>query len=323
MNEMKQKEKGLFLLCSSIVFLAAIFLLVKFIHNAEFGNVKEVELPGQVLGATVDARGEMPFVEEVVKELPVLNEKFLVDVEAKSYMVFNLDTGQVLAEKNSETKLPIASLTKLMTGYVSYINLDFTKNYTIYPKRFWQVSPFLNIKTGDSIKAGDLFESMLIGSANDAAFALSEAFETVTGLDFVREMNTQASLLGMKNTSFSNPAGFDSQNNFSTAKDLKVLVGKVFNIPVFNNLARKTVYSFKSETGNLYRVKATNKLIGKYSDIFAIKTGFTKSSLGSMATVLEANGKQIVIIVLDSQTREADTLNIRKAILEALGASGQ
>ncbi len=317
MDQMKQKEKLLFYFASGIVMLAGVFLFARFVSLATFENKAALKNEGQVLGASIDARGELPIEERLKFELPALPEKLLQKVNAESYIVFDLDSGQVLAEKNSKEQLPIASLTKLMTGYVAYLNLDFSKICKTFPKKYWQVGPFLNLEYGDEVKSGDLFESMLVGSANDAAFALAQCFESKTDLDFVNEMNAQAKILNMENTSYSNPAGFDSVNNFSSAEDLKNLISKVFKIPVFNNLSRKTSYSFESENKNFYKVQATNKLIDKYSDILAVKTGYTKSSLGSMATVVEVMGKQIVVIVLDTETRESDTLKIRQAILEA------
>jgi hypothetical protein len=226
-------------------------------------------------------------------------------------------SGQIFSEKNSYEKLPIASLTKLMTGYVAYKNLNFKETAEVYPRTFWQVSPKLNLTFKDRILVQDLFDSMIIGSANDSAFALAQFYENSTQKNFIEEMNKTAAELGMLDTSFSNPAGFDSMQNFSTVSDLKILITKVFSLPAFKNLARKTSIEFTSLSGNSYKIKATNKLLNKYQDILAIKTGYTKESLGSMATVIDSGLGEIALIVLHSPEREKDTLNLREAVLNS------
>jgi len=271
---------------------------------------------GQILGAQINARGvnEPQLASEYEISLP---ENLSGKIKAKSYMVFSLKSGQIFSEKNSYEKLPIASLTKLMTGYVAYKNLNFKETAEVYPRTFWQVSPKLNLTFKDRILVQDLFDSMIIGSANDSAFALAQFYENSTQKNFIEEMNKTAAELGMLDTSFSNPAGFDSMQNFSTVSDLKILITKVFSLPAFKNLARKTSIEFTSLSGNSYKIKATNKLLNKYQDILAIKTGYTKESLGSMATVIDSGLGEIALIVLHSPEREKDTLNLREAVLNS------
>lgn len=279
----------------------------------------------EVLGAFIDARGE-PGQAGLAgkKNFPPLSADDLRAVKAKSYRVFALNGGQVLAEKQPDLKLPIASLTKLMTAYIAYQTLDFQSLDNVTNPRATNVSPSLGLKAGDNVQVGDLFNAMLIGSANDAAFELGSAFEKrFAGSRFTDEMNAQAALLNMNDSNFSNPAGFDVGQNFSTAADMQKLVSATFSLAAFKNLSRKTSYSFAGASGRNYRVRSTNKLINKYDDIFAVKTGYTQSSLGSMVTVLETAFGDVGIIVLDSPQRESDTLLIRKAILNAITSDGK
>lgn len=267
----------------------------------------------RVLGAQIDIRGQLPLTPLTV--LAKLESSELAGVKAKSYRVFDLDTGEVLAEKRPYEPLPIASLTKLMTAYVVYESLDLGAMADVWPKKSWLVPPYLNFTPGDSIKIQDLFNAMLVGSANDAGFALANYYNSQTGGNFVERMNEQVKILNMTGTSYSNPVGFDSDGNFSTANDLQILISRVFNIPAFKNLSRKTEYAFVSQSGKSYSVSATNQLIKKYPDLFAVKTGYTPGSLGSMATVLNSGGRETAIIILDSPQREADTLIVRQALI--------
>ncbi len=313
---MKHTEKLLLIGAFLLVFSASVWVIAKLYGSAE-NSALSLERTGEVLGARIDVRGEIPqkSIEEPV--FPVISKKLLEGVKAKSFIVFDLGSGQTLAEKDITQKLPIASLTKLMTAYVAYFNMDLSKYATVTPKSLWTVSPRLGIISNDALKIEDLFNSMLIGSANDAGFALAQIYEKANKSNFVEKMNTEAESLGMVNSSFSNPVGFDSDNNFSTAEDLKVLIGNVFKLPAFKNLSRRTSYEFESGEGKFYKIPATNKLIQKYPDVLAIKTGYTKNALGSMASVVEYNGRETVIIVLDTVQRETDTLLIRRALLDS------
>ena len=317
------KHKKLKILFLGLVMAAGGYFIAQ--KSAVFFKAEPTGQKPEVLGAFIDARGE-PGPADLAnkKNFPFLLADDLKTVKAKSYRVFALDGGQILTEKQPDLKLPIASLTKLMTAYITYQTLDFQSLDSVKNPRAANISPSLGLKDGDSVQIGDLFNAMLIGSANDAAFELASAFEKrFAGTDFTDEMNAQAALLNMNDSNFSNPAGFDIGRNFSTAADMQKLVNATFSLAAFKNLSRKTSYSFAGALGKDYRVRSTNRLINKYDDILAVKTGYTQNSLGSMVTVLETSFGDVGIIVLDSPQRETDTLLIRKAILNAIASDSK
>ncbi len=119
---------------------------------------------------------------------------------------------------------------------------------------------------------------MLVGSCNDAALALSHFVENQTGQSFVSLMNAQAKILGMQNTSYANAIGFDDQNNFSTAEDLKTLISKTQGFSAFTDLGRRQSYNFQSLDGQNFYVRATNQLLQKNPDLQAIKNRLHQSS---------------------------------------------
>ncbi len=264
----------------------------------------------QVLGANTSIRGDAPSGQFEYKKV---SEPDLSAVTAKSYLVFDLETGENLLEKDSDKKSSIASLTKLLTGLTVYNNSDLNASFTVNPKALIKVSPVLNLRAGDEVKALDVFSAMLIGSCNDAALAL--AYFTGGSKDaFVSLMNEQAEKIGMKNSSFANPLGFDSVANYSTAADLKLLISQTEKLSAFSSLGRKTSYDFSGKFGNNYHATATNKLISNHSDIKAIKTGYTDASGGAMASLVQKQGRQMVILVLESANREQDTLRLKTAL---------
>jgi D-alanyl-D-alanine carboxypeptidase (penicillin-binding protein 5/6) len=271
----------------------------------------------QVLGDSITSpnsiRGQDFSVPNTINQI---SNPDLSTISAKSFLVFDLNSGQNLMEKAPGQKLAIASLTKLLTGLVAYKNSDLNQNIKIGPGDILNVKPNLNFTVGDNIKALDVFSAMLVGSCNDAALTLGNYAAGVAGENFVALMNRQASELGMVNSNFSNPMGFDSLSNYSTADDIKLLIAATQQLAAFKDLGRRTSYSFFGSSGREYSTTATNTLIKQYPDLEAIKTGLTEQAGQAMATKLTVGTRQIIILVLDSRDREADTLKLRQMVLD-------
>lgn len=265
----------------------------------------------EVLGVDTSIRGQ-----PLPEKLPVakIKEPDVNTVSAKSFLVFDLATGQNLLEKNSAKKLNIASLTKLLTALVAYEKTDLNKSFVISQEDVLNVNPTLGLQPGDSVKALDIFNAMLIGSTNDAALALADFTNRETVENFVLLMNSKAESLGMLNSNFSNPMGFDSQYNYSTAEDLKKLIVETEKLAAFTGLGRRTGYEFTSDNGKTYSVEATNKLLREHPEIEAIKTGSTPIAGEAMATKFKLDGNDIVIILLGSKDREGDTLKLKEMV---------
>jgi D-alanyl-D-alanine carboxypeptidase len=141
---------------------------------------------------------------------------------------------------------------------------------------------------------------MLIGSANDAALALSHAVEKKSGELFETTMNRTALELGMT----------------QSAQDLVKLINELDKYSAFSLVGKATQYSFKSQTGNTYKIRATNKLASTDSEIYAVKTGFTGGAQGTMITQAQRDNHKIIIIILGSNNREGDTIKLKEAAFE-------
>ena len=284
------------------------------IGSVEILNTASASSEPQVLGDETTIRGATDAGTEASKVIQLSNSD-LSTVSAKSYLVFDLAGGQNLLERNVNQKLSIASLTKLVTGLVAYQNLDFNRDITITKPDILKIKPDLNFETGDSVKASDVFNAMLIGSCNDAALTLANDVASITQKNFIGLMNQMAQNLGMTNSSFANPIGFDSPDNYSTAQDVKALITATQQLAVFKDVGRRTSYEFTGNLGQNYSTLATTRLIQAYPDMQAIKTGFTNEAQGAMTTKITINGHEAVIIVLGSKNREQDTLKLRSALL--------
>ena len=271
----------------------------------------------QVLGEEASIRGDAPQKPQEPPLFVKTNDMDYSSVTAKSFLVYDGNTGQILAKKNKDLRLPIASLTKIITGLVAYDNLDFNALLTVAQSDIFNVSPILHLAIGDQIKINDIFDSMIVGSANDAAMALANHVEKVTGRDFIELMNEKAQVLGMANSKFSNPLGFDSKDNYSTAADLKLAVDASQQLAVFSNLGRRTSFYFSGLSGLGYKIFATDKLLSSHPEIEAVKTGYTENSMGSIIVKVSHQGRKLIFIVLDSVSRERDLEKLEQQIIDS------
>lgn len=241
-----------------------------------------------------------------------------LDVQAKSFLVFNETTGEIIASKNPNTAIAIASITKLMTAFVvqKYGNLN--DIWAIGPSSTNDIRPILGLSIGDRVIIQDLVNAMLIGSANDAAQSLGEYTTSITDTPIIDLMNKEADALEMNATHYENPIGFDSEQNYSTANDLKKLLDTIRPISLFSSIDRKQSYAFTSVNGNSYSVKATNTLVAQDPEIHAIKTGFTDEAGGAMITAVYHNDTKFIIIILGSPNREDDTIRIKNEVIKKI-----
>lgn len=235
-------------------------------------------------------------------------------VTAKSFLAYDEATGEILAERSPQEQVSIASLTKLLTALIAYENLDMDERVTIQNEDLIAVRPVVGLKPGEVIRVVDLINSMIVGSTNDAALALSNHVAKKLNTPFADLMNKKAKDLEMEQSHFSNPLGFDSWYNYSTAMDIKKLVSATQSKALFALAGRKTHYDFTDLEGRDYTIAATNKLIASHEDIEAIKTGLTPEAGGAMVVRAKKDGHSVILIVLGSSQREQDTLAIKEEV---------
>lgn len=225
--------------------------------------------------------------------------RFTDPITAQKVVVLDVPSNTLLVEKNGYEKWPIASLTKLMTAAVFLdTHTSFNKKVTIKTQDH-SIGSRIGFKTGAVVRAGDLFNAMLMVSANDAAKALVRS----TGLShsaFIKKMNTKARSWGLMSTTFVEETGLDARN-VSTAVDYAHLAQKAFDNSLISTTTVKKTYSFKDiKTGKKYAVKNLNPLIGSPLAITATKTGFIDESDLNLVARSQAQGRNIIAVVLGS-----------------------
>lgn len=221
-------------------------------------------------------------------------------IEAKSAIVVEMKNGQerILFQKNITDRLPIASLTKIMTALIVLENMDLAKIIKINKEAINQEGEAGKLVAGEEISVKNLLYAMLLESSNDAAFAVTSDL----GMDyFINLMNEKAKVLQLNNTHFSSPLGFDDEQNFSTAYDFVKLINYSLNNQFLWQILRTSLFEASDISGTIFhRWETTNKLLGILSNVFGGKTGWTLKAGGCMALVIDnpKNDSKIISVLL-------------------------
>jgi D-alanyl-D-alanine carboxypeptidase len=226
-------------------------------------------------------------------------------------IVIEASTGYVISEKNADKRLYPASLTKMMTLYLTFdaLSQGTLSRYQYIPvsKRAASQEPSsLGLRTGDTIRVEDAILAIATKSANDCAVALAEA---VGGSEerFARAMVAKARQLGMNNTSFVNASGLHNRSQFSTARDMALLSrALIHDYPRYYHY-----FSTASFTYGDYTYLNHNKLMGNYQGMDGLKTGYVYASGFNLAASAVRNNTRLIGVVFGGRT--ARTRNIAMA----------
>ena len=238
----------------------------------------------------------------------------MLDLKSSVAYVIDQDTHEVLLSKNDHAVLPIASITKLMTGMiVSEAQLPLEEAITITQDDVdTEKGSSSRLRVGTVLTRGELLHLALMSSENRAANALGRTYPG--GMHaFVALMNNKAAQLGMRDTRFVEPTGLSSQNQ-SSAKDLATLVASAYNDPILRELS--TSASREVEVGkHTLQYKTTNRLIKNPNwDIGLQKTGYISEAGQCLVMQAKIAGRKLIMVFLDSAgklSRIADAERVR------------
>ncbi len=226
---------------------------------------------------------------------------------AKAAMAFDLNSGTILYSKNFDHKLPIASLTKLMTALVVLNRADLNQSIVVTRADQTTVGSTVGLVVGEEIRIRDLLKALLIPSANDAALALANHVGGNLEV-FAQEMNQHAAKLGLTSTRFTNPVGWDSDENYSTTMDLIKITQEVLKHKELADIVATKQTLIGSVDGRFsHQLTTTNQLMLEDSEIIGVKTGFTSKALGNLIILDNHDNQKVLTVVLGSQNREDDT----------------
>ena len=241
-------------------------------------------------------------------------------IAAKSWILLDATSGQVIAAQDPSARIEPASLTKIMTAYVTFqalkdkkIDINQMVNVSV---KAWKVdasSSKMFIDPATPVKINDLLYGLMVQSGNDAAVALAEAVAGDEGT-FVVLMNREAQRMGMKNTKFANPHGLPSADNYSTAYDLAILAARVIaDFPQFYKID-----SVKSFTYNKITQPNRNRLLWLDPTVDGMKTGHTESSGYSMiASAKRPSGnynRRLISVMIGTNSDQTRTQESQKLL---------
>lgn len=229
-------------------------------------------------------------------------------IAAKSYMLLDATSGQVLAAHDPDARVEPASLVKIMTAYLSFNaikekRLDLEQMIQV-SEHAWRVdkdSSKMFIEPRVPVSVNDLLHGLIVQSGNDAAVALAEA---VAGTEpsFVALMNREAERMGLKSTRFANAHGLPHPENYSTARDLAKLAQHMIN----DHPELYKIYSVKSFTYNKITQSNRNRLLWLDPTVDGLKTGYTSAAgYCLISTAKRPNGnhdRRLVSVVLGTDS---------------------
>ncbi|MGB1360497.1 MAG: D-alanyl-D-alanine carboxypeptidase family protein [Alphaproteobacteria bacterium] len=216
---------------------------------------------------------------------------------APQAIVYDMESKQILLNKNSSNRMYPASMTKIMTAYVVFDalkkgNLTMDTKFRISKKSWKKGGSKMFVKYNSLVSVNDLLHGVIVQSGNDAAIAIAEGMAG-TEENFARIMNSYAKKLGMTGTHFTNSTGWPDKNHYTTAKDLvKLSIAMIRNFPEYYGIWGKREFTY-----NKIKQPNRNPLLGKSLGADGLKTGHTEiSGYGLVASVKQGNRRLIFVL---------------------------
>ena len=229
-------------------------------------------------------------------------------VKATALYLVELQSGRVLLEKNATRRLPPASLTKIMTALIALEAAPLQQVVKIDRRALLHHSAY-KFRAGEEFLLRDLVTAMLVASANDACEAVAWH---IGGDDkrFVAMMNERAVRLGLKNTHFANPCGFDAPGHYSTAADLAKLTEQALQQPFFSMMVRTLVRDISTvDGGRQLMLHSTNELLVD-PDMNGVKTGYTSKAGRCLIASMYKDTHRLLLVGLDLRDQWQQATNL-------------
>jgi len=232
------------------------------------------------------------------------------NVYADGTIAYDFDSGEILYQKLQDMKLPTASISKVMTALIVLENSKTDNLITVSKNAEEQIPNKADLKDGEKLTVDELLYALMMLSANDAAYALAEG--TLGYDEFVKKMNEKAEWLGLKNTKFTNPAGFDDPEHKSTAYDLGVITRyAIKNHPEILKYMGTLEYSIqKSDRNEPHYLYHLSGLLKSYQGMDGAKTGLTWEAGNTFIGTAKRDGKRIVIVIFNTHSAGEDIGNV-------------
>ena len=251
-------------------------------------------------------------VGEKQEDIEGTNTDIALEIESPSALLMELNSGQILYEKDGETARRPASVTKIMTMLLAFealdsgkLTLDSVVTVSEHAASMGGSQVFLEVNEQQTVQ--DILKCMIVSSANDAAVAMAE---TIAGSEeaFVQMMNQRAKELGMNQTNFVNACGLEAEGHVMSAKDIAILsrelVLKHPQVLEYSTIWMDTIIHKTNKGESEFGLANTNKFLKKYEGANGLKTGYTSAAGFSMSATATRNGTTLIAVVMGSKTKD-------------------
>ncbi len=249
------------------------------------------------------------------------------NVEAKTAILQDYLSGEILYEKDADMSIYPASMTKIMTSIIAFDLIK--KNQLSMDDKFivsenaWRLAnagySSMFIMVGDEVSVENLLKGIIIASGNDACVALAEGIAG-TEEEFAIMMTSKAQEIGMYNTNFSNSSGINDPNNYSTVRDILIMSDYLIrNYPDFYTYFSEKEFSWDRTGGDPIAQGNRNTLLYKDIGVDGIKTGYLAVEKYSLASSIKKNERRLIAVGSGFKTKKARTNQSRKLLNYGLG----
>ena len=235
------------------------------------------------------------------ESIPVTSFGQTINSSAKAMSVIEVNSGRELFKKDSNSKLAMASTTKIMTALVTIENCkNFDEIVKIDKRAIGIEGTSIYLTDKENLTVKDLLYGLILASGNDASVALASHFGRGDINNFVSMMNQKAIEIGALNTCFKNPHGLDEEGHFTTANDLAKITGYALKNDIFREIvSTKNKVIPGNEKVEARYLKNKEKLLTTYPDCIGVKTGFTDNAGRCNVSAVERDNMLVVCVVLN------------------------
>ena len=248
--------------------------------------------------------------------IPVVRAEEIEDLapNAKSAIMIEASTGEILFKKNENEKLAPASMTKMMSMLlimeeIEKGNLKWDEEITASENASSMGGSQIFLEAGEKMNVTELLKGIAIASGNDATVAMAER---IAGTEeaFVRKMNERAKELGLKNTNFITSTGLDADNHYSSAYDMALIAKELVKHDKILEFTGTYEDYLRTDSSSPFWLVNTNRLVRFYSGVDGLKTGFTNSAGYCLTATAKKDNMRLITVVMnepDTGKRSADT----------------
>lgn len=257
-------------------------------------------------------------LDELVKGVTIKKPQ----IEGRSAISYDTATNKLLFARNEKDKLPMASLTKVMTAIIALENPKSDDKYLV-TKSALVGEDSMGLTEGETLSLEELLYGLFLHSGNDAAETLTTNY-TGGRNAFIKAMNDKAIALGLKDTHFTNPTGLEGDGDqYTTAYDLLVITQYgLIHFPLFDKVAATFDYHIdQTNTHKEFYLENETNLLTSYSGVKGVKTGFTPEAGLCLITYLEYKDHKIIAVILNSNNRRQDMKDLLDYSLKVQGAT--